>query len=225
MVAFFFPPHGRVLVDATAVYVTTVSTGSNTNTPTFSGVSIGTAISSRVLCIYVSADDGGSIGASAVLVDGVATTRVGTDTNTNGDATGCWFWIEKPTGTTADISVTFGGSPTAIASAVSVYALYDVSTPPTANDATSTTGGGAAQTQTMTIPAGGLMLAAFSSDGSPPQAGPTGFTQRVNTTIATDYELIVGDEVTATELVGHEINWTAGLADQRLCSVVWSKAA
>jgi uncharacterized Zn-binding protein involved in type VI secretion len=225
MVAFFFPPPGRVVVDATATYVGTVSTGSDTNTPSFNGVAIGGENSSRVLCIYVSADDGGSIGSSAVLVDGVAATRVGINTNTNGDATGCWFWIAKPTGTTADISVTFGGSPTAIASAVSVYALYDVTTPPTANDATGTTGGGDSKTQTMTIPAGGLMLAAFSSDGSAPSVGPTGFTQRVNTTIQTDYVLIVGDEVTATELVGHEINWTSGSGDQRLCSVVWSRAS
>lgn len=147
-------------------YIATAESGSNASSYTFSGVSIGTATSDRLVVVVVtSADTGGNTAAlSSVTIGGnAATIHVSSGTSEFITAVAS---LLVPTGTTANIVLNFSNS--IGRAACQTYRVWDYNdaTP----NATSTSGGttnATSRSATVAIPStGGVAVYGVMCDGS-----------------------------------------------------------
>jgi hypothetical protein len=108
MDAFFGNVQAGSLAPATLAYLASSHDGANLNTYTFPGMAMGVASPTRQIMVGVAATDSSYNPATGVTVGGVAATkRVGSG---SGSFSVAEIWqVSLPTGTVADVVVTFGG--------------------------------------------------------------------------------------------------------------------
>lgn len=93
-------------------YMGSRSSTSNSSTYTFNGVPIGDGAPDRIIVIgVINTDSGNMFSSSSLTVDGVPAQKIGSFLGSSPTHM-AWFAIEKPTGTEADVIVTFGLSGT-----------------------------------------------------------------------------------------------------------------
>ena len=149
------------------------STGSYTGTTTFSSMSIGTADAGRLVDAITFKRGAGDI--TGVTIGGVSATLLATASATLDQKTQHWV-ASVPTGTTADVVVTFdSGSPLCC---LSVYALYGYSATPYATQIT--TGTANPQSVNIAVATDGAVIAGVMSPATGPSCSWTGVTEDVD---------------------------------------------
>lgn len=138
-------------------FLTTVTSTADTNTYTFSSVSLGTAQADRYIIVTAcSRKAGATFTLSGITIGGVSATIVRqvtrTVTNSNSQAI---VIANVPTGTTGDIVVTW--STTVLRCAVGVWSATNLASATAHDSATSTA---TAPTYNIDVPAGGFVIAA-----------------------------------------------------------------
>lgn len=152
------------------------SSGTSTTdetTTTWASKAIGTAAANRHVVVGIFTRTGVSI--SSVTIGGISATSVVTVTNGNNHA--ALYIAAVPTGTTANIVVTYGS--TSVVHAIAVWAIYGANA--TAHD----TGSDTTDTfspSSFDVPAGGVAIGFVSGANSPPSnnAAWTGLTEDVD---------------------------------------------
>lgn len=140
----------------TRSFAAATGNGSDLTTYTFTAHAIGAAASNRKVVVAATGRMGSGIQVSSLTVGGVsATSAVSSGSGTSHSS----IWVvDFPTGTTADIVVTFSGG--AARCAVAVWAMYGAgSSTPTAT-ATDTT---SPFSQSLTTPVGGVAFGVITS--------------------------------------------------------------
>jgi len=164
--------------DATLSYADRYGDSANQTSYTATGIGIGTAAANRTL-IITSTGFGFNTTTrhSSLTVDGSAATAIGTEA-VNSEEVGRIWVIDYPTGTTADIVLTFDG--TQGGCDIGVFAAYGIST--TAHDFQKDQDGGISPSVSLNVPAGGVAVAVGVSQEA---AGSTwtGLTERWDDTL------------------------------------------
>jgi len=131
----------------------------NASVYTFSGASIGTASADRIVVVFSGSSSGTTPSSIAMTVGGINCTIIDTTASESRYAIG---YAVVPTGTTADIVVTFGSDGNFCGCAVWTVTQADT----TAHDSDtlslpySPSGNALSQTSTLDVPAGGVVIAA-----------------------------------------------------------------
>jgi hypothetical protein len=144
---------------ATVTYIGRNDAGSG-STQTFAGQAIGTAAPNRYVIVSVAQNSGTRLATPTVTVGGISATAVvalRTDYSSAASTTQALFIAAVPTGTTADVVVTW--STTVDFTAIAVWAAYGIN--PTAI-ATATSGADPASF-TVNVPSGGIVIAAVNN--------------------------------------------------------------
>lgn len=144
----------------------TITTGS---TYTFSGASLGSEASDRIIIVVTINAPQSNDRVTAVTIGGNAATNLITSTTFHPRM----WWLLVPTGATADIGLTFTSSAEDEMFAIWVYRVVgaDTTTPKSAQAiAAETTSGSADVSAVITVPTGGALLAAAWNDA---QFSPT----------------------------------------------------
>lgn len=152
------------------------NTGSNTasTTFTFTSVSIGTASSTRYVVVAMIAQ-GASASPTSVTVGGISATSAAAAVTSSNRAE---LWIAAvPTGTTANIVVTFAASTTRCA--VGSFSVYDITSTTPVNTATSS--GSTSMTLSVNTNANSVVIGTAFSSGSAPDATWVGVTESYDT--------------------------------------------
>jgi len=126
---------------------------------TFSGVALGTAATNRHIVVAAATGTASAADVSSLTVGGVSASLVVRASGS--DHTRSELWIASvPSGTTGDIVITWSGTKDRCGYAA--WAMYgaSASASDTATDADTT------PSQTIDVPAGGYLIAAFSGNGS-----------------------------------------------------------
>ncbi len=132
--------------------------GSTANIVTHTAAAIGTASLDRIVVVAIGKEVV-TVTPTAVTIGGVTAALI--NGNTFGSM-GAWLYFAPvPTGTTADILVTWSGAVTNIQNHIAVYAITDAAGPPSSGSSTSTDMDATSPltTGSTTIPASGGMLA------------------------------------------------------------------
>lgn len=162
----------------TVSYRASVNDAVSRSTYTFAATSIGTASASRYVVVAVATVDGTVAAHNSVTVGGVSCNSLA-NAGTSGDNR-VTMWITQTaieSGTTADIVVTCSNSETACT--IGVWAVYDI-TSNTAADAQTDTG--TTLSVSVTVPAGGVIIAAaFATSAGPPTHTWTNVTEDFET--------------------------------------------
>ena len=144
------------------------------STMTVSGLSIGAADDSRRVIAAIAWNAGSNQTVSSATIGGVAATIVVQAMSTTGSAGSALLIASVPSGTTADVAVTFSGSVSRMSAATyRVVNLNSATAYATANDTEAASG---EVTGSLNVPAGGFVVAvASTSDGASWSwtAGPT----------------------------------------------------
>lgn len=159
--------------DSIAAGVAAVST-----VATYEDVAIGTASADRVICVAVGSELASS-GATACTIDGQPMTP-GTQGN-EGALFARIFYRGWPTGTTADIAVTFGAtSPSETQNRIAVYAVTGGDGRPQAVGAVNDTDADPISSGAVTVPTGGGKLVAYAAATDTTDRTWTGTTESVD---------------------------------------------
>jgi hypothetical protein len=182
-------------------------TGINATSHTFSAVNIGTASAYRKLLIMVAYEDverGGAISLDGMTVNGTAATEL-VDRVVHGDFGSAQYIIDMPSGTSADIVLTFN-SVNAWAARIDVYNL-EMDTV-TAHDTKNYTSGGGDIAANINAPANGavMMHVTRKASGDISAKNSIFYTE---TTHTEDFEGTVGSLVNRKIAGGHALITTA----------------
>jgi hypothetical protein len=225
----FFPTFAPVeAAVATLEFGGTGVDGTNKNSVavyTFSGLAIGTAAADRKVVVIISGTGiGGADAVSAVTVGGVSGTAVVSLTHSAaGDFTEEIWQADVPTGTTADVVVTW--SATQMRSVgVGTYAVYGAASAAAATGTTETDAANVA----MTVPAGGV---SFGGTGSNVSTGSVAWSSN----LTEGYDELVESGVhghsgaaktNATALTAEDFyaDWTSPGARIFTCFAAWGPA-
>jgi len=141
----------------------------------FDGISIGTADSARRVFVSINGPrkTGGDRTVSSVSIGGVSAALTVRQTSPNGDAHEVWSAVVT-SGTTADIDIEF--SATMDACAIGVWSVYDGD-----SSFTTATDTGTSLSQTVTVPSGGVVLAAGRSINNTTATWSAGLTENFDT--------------------------------------------
>lgn len=127
---------------------------------TYSGVSTGTASADRVIVVAMGKEVAGVVIQSATIDGNAMTFHTGSSTFGSVSAAVCWrAW---PTGTTADIAVTFNGAAADTENHIAVYAITGAKFPPKSSGGNTSTDMDASTpltTGSITIPTNGGFIA------------------------------------------------------------------
>jgi hypothetical protein len=127
------------------------SAGTGT-TITYSGVSIGTADSTRVVVVGVTTElTSGVISSATIDYGSGAVAMTASDNGVQGAVGARMFWLPVPTGTTADIAITFGASQSSTTHHITVYRAVDA-------DGTASSSGGIGDTDADPISSGAITI-------------------------------------------------------------------
>lgn len=149
----------------TSTFIAATGNTSDTSTYTFSGASIGTAASDRIVVVAAWVRAASTVSISSLTIGGVSATAIvtaeGTGTASNRLSI---YALNVTSGTTADIVVNC--STAGVRAGIGVWRFSGQSTPSTTAHATATdtTASSNALSATINIPAGGTVIAA-SADG------------------------------------------------------------
>ncbi len=134
----YFNSGGKYYINQTPVAISNtanaIDTTSPTTTHTFSSKAIGTAAADRIVVVAVGASNSGGETVASMTIGGISATKISDAQNTAGTSE-LWAAV-VPTGTTADIVVTFTGSNNGHC-AISVFAVTNADS--TASDTGSST--------------------------------------------------------------------------------------
>lgn len=173
------------------------SAGTGT-TITYSTVAIGTASIDRVIVVCVSTELTAGAISSATINSGSGAVSMDASTNGAQGAVGVRvFWKKVPTGTTADIAVTFAASQSATTQHITVYAATGASGTAASSNGIGDTDADPISSGAITIPANGgcIAVCAMAATGARTWAG---ITEDVDDTIGTTvYQHTTGTSVTA----------------------------
>jgi hypothetical protein len=167
--------------------------GAGTGTTiTYSGVSIGTAAHDRVVVVAVGTElTAGAI--SSATLDGVA---MNASTNGAQGAVGARiFWLHKPTGTTADVAITFAASQTADTKKIAVYSATGAQGTAASSSGVGDTDADPISSGAITIPTDGgcIAVCAMASAAARTWAG---ITEDIDTGVG-GFQFTTGTSVTA----------------------------
>jgi hypothetical protein len=152
-----------------------VSAGSGT-TVTYSGVSTGVAAADRVVAVAVTTELTAGAISSATIDYGSGAVAMSSSTNGAQGAVGArMFWLSVPTGTTADIAITFAASQTANTQHITVYRAVGASETASSSGSTGDTDADPISSGALTIPTGGgcIAVCAMAATGVRTWAGIT----------------------------------------------------
>lgn len=130
--------------------------GSSLTTYTFAGCAIGTAAADRIILVGVCGQDGSAAGVASMTIGGNAATEIiEANSSVGGNVVNvALYYLLVPSGTTADVAVTFGGGQSA--AAAGVWAIYSSTGTPT--NSNSSTAGSGDNTDTIDCPANGVVV-------------------------------------------------------------------
>lgn len=193
-------------------YSNTASSGSSSNvsTYTYTGLSIGTASASRNI-IVITAGNAGTV--NSITVGGVSATRV---VEKIGNGYLCAMWQAKvPTGTTADVSITFSQSQSD--NQVFLYAMYSNNLT-VESTASSTTASSTSVPFSATVPQNGVTIFAATNQGDNRIITWSGATSRGKQSAGGIFELAVAD-TTADGSVSASVSYNSASAVTALQAV------
>lgn len=152
----------------------------SSNVATYSSQSIGTASDDRVVVVVVGTELASSAPTDCTI-DGVRATAAGSGA-TQGAMNSRIYYLPVPTGTTADIAVTYGSTnPTAAQNRIAVYSITGGSLAPSNAGDVADTDADPITTGSQTIPTNGGMLAICAdADGATARTW-TGITEDIDT--------------------------------------------
>jgi hypothetical protein len=152
-----------------------VSAGTGT-TITYSGVSIGVAAADRVVAVAVSTElTAGAISSATIDFGGGAVAMLSSANGAQGAVGARMFWLSVPTGTTADIAITFAASQTANTQHITVYRAVGASETASGSGGIGDTDADPISSGAITIPTGGgcIAVCAMAATGVRTWAGIT----------------------------------------------------
>ena len=149
--------------NATIFFAGSTTTATDGAAITFSSHAIGTAASNRKVVVAVTTSGGtGADAVSTLTVGGISASLVKATLTTDHTQVELWQ-ADVPTGTTADIVVTWAASKNR--TGIAVWAIYNAKS--AANDTgTDTSTGTSATSDTLNIPAGGVAIGAIAQSGN-----------------------------------------------------------
>jgi plastocyanin len=154
---------------ATMTYESSATEASGGTTITYTAMAIGAADANRVVAVVFSCRAGApSMVTSGVTIQGIAATQVSGAAGTNGTIQGgtdIWY-ASVPTGTTANVVVTWSSGTTA--TAAKAMRIITTTPAPTSASGTASTGTVASLNTSITVPSNGVGLAYTYA-----QSGPT----------------------------------------------------
>lgn len=151
--------------DAIVTFTASAVSISDLTAYTFSGVAIGTASADRkvVVAVGTAAGVAAADGVASITVGGISATLVVQTVPPLGDEAQVELWqADVPTGTTADIVVTWNGAHSRCG--IGVWAVTGAGTG--ATDTVEDNSGTASETGTIDVPAGGVLIAAVVHGGA-----------------------------------------------------------
>lgn len=164
----------------TITYTANAQSASDLTTYTFSTQAISTAASNRKVAVITYANAGTAATVSSMTIGGVSATQViGVQ---SGNKTGAIWIADVPTGTTADVVVTWSAGRVRCAIIVfAIYGTFSSTAYDTGSDITMVAG---AMSDTMNCPAGGVILAGIGdlAGGSHTATAWTNLTERADAT-------------------------------------------
>jgi len=213
-----FAPHSP---DATVVYTDYSVDATNSTSYTFSSSAIGTASSNRKIVVGPVSNRAPGTTATAVTVGGISATSVIGQTSNNGEQRAELWEAEVPTGTTADIVVTWAA--TADSCGIGVWAVYDAAA--SASDTASDDGVPTLLEENLTIPAGGVAISVACS-GSSATYTWTNLTEKYDATVEGTVTFSGASDAFSTLQTSLLITATrsAGTTNGTIVMAAWDKA-
>ncbi len=201
---------------ASVTYVNNYTSGTDTNTYTFSGCNIGTANADRTVVITVGARRSGTPSTvNSVTVGGnSATELVQVSSGATNSCVAAIYAIDVPSGTTADVVVTLAS--TMLRCGIGVYDCTGIST--TANDtatATSASGSG-----TVTATADGAVIGVAMS-GSSTAFTWSGITENYDVQVGAETARASGASLEVSAAGDVSISWTGPTLDPASAYAAW----
>lgn len=194
MYGLVFPVPQRTITPVTVLYNTSRSTSADNSNNSFGSVSYGPEHPTRKVVVFGAKRNTGSMGTSAVIIDGVTATLLSPNsgpTDTDG-ITGAWFYLDKPTGTSGTVQVNFpnGSGFSCYMACYSIYgAASQVGYQETANGSA---GVGSISESNIYLPYGAGLIAAYAARGSLSTVTWTGVTENDDDQVDNDIRASVG---------------------------------
>jgi hypothetical protein len=148
-------------VKPSITYNGTANSGTDSTTYTFTGVSIGTAATNRLVYIEVQHDGAGARLLSSATIAGVSASTV--DPTGQGNGTKI-LYANIPTGTTATIVITFDGTCTRCV--IGSYSIFNLKSLVPIATAFATTWSSGSISASVNVPADGIVIAGVNSNTS-----------------------------------------------------------
>lgn len=205
---------------------------SNADSPDYSvlNVAIGTPAPDRKLVGFITQRTGNQLGATGLrmnrgsgLENANMITPVG-DSN-EGSISGAWYWLDVPLGTSIEMFLHFGYGGSHFCFLMYLFAIYGAGNAPVHYHSGDATSGTSIVSPEMDIPAGGLLLSAYSTQGERPSTTWSGATERDDDQVDNDIRASCASAVFEDRVTGHQVTASFLSSGSRIQqSVVWPPA-
>lgn len=202
-------------------YISNNSTVASQSSYTYTAQGIGTADPTRIVAVAISYNAGsGANAVSGVTIGGNAATSSGAATTSTVGAATDIYYLAVPTGTTANIVVSFSVNPSRIA--ISVYSV--IGTGASFSTAASAQNGSSVSTLTQsgTIPTGGGAISVITIHTSTPgTVTPTNLTTDTNLTFGSS-TTVAGHNTASSGATTMGFSWAGSATDAALSIVTFN---
>ena len=163
---------------------------------TFNSQSVGLAGNRKTILGILSQDSAPDFSVSSVLVNGIAATSVVQSTATGSEALAALYIIDNPTGTTANIVVTFSES--VASAALIIWAAYDLSSETPTDTENGFETASAALTLSLNVAEFGVAAGVSCSTADPETNTWVGFTERLDSAANGEFSIGAADYTATT---------------------------